>query len=175
MKTSQDIDNENEQTSEQKRKRGVTMNTVIIGFCGGLIWGMISFIAYYLNFSTVGPALILNPWAFGDWKNKITGQLVAIPVISIASIIVACVYKLIFVKIRSIFAGILFGLALWFSVFYLLEPYFPDLETLTNIGWNTITTTVCIFVLYGIFIGYSITFDYYEDEGKTASTSYSNN
>jgi hypothetical protein len=30
-----------------------------IGFFGGLIWSAFGFIAYYLNFTKVGPALVL--------------------------------------------------------------------------------------------------------------------
>src|SRR5690606_33445442 len=112
------------------------------------------------NLSKVGPALILNPWALGDWKNKVLGQLIGILVIAVLSIGIAFIYRAILAKVKSVLAGLLFGAAIWGIVFYLLKPIFPDLKPLHELGWNTITTTLCIYLLYGLFIGYSISFVY---------------
>lgn len=170
-------ENEKEQLEQNKREQPVNFASKVasIGFFGGLIWGIVTFVTYYLNFSKVGPALALNPWALGDWKNKVTGQVIGIVVIAVISIGIAFVYKEVFVKMKSLLTGIIFGAALWGLVFYVLRPIFPDLEPLTEIGWNTIITTACIFILYGLFVGYSISFDYYENQAGSneAGSSYS--
>jgi len=157
---------EKEQLEQNKQEQPVTFTSkaASIGFFGGLIWGIIGFLAYYLNFSKVGPALILQPWALGEWKNKLLGQMIGIVAIAVVSIGVALLYKMTLVKLKNLIVPILFGAAMWGIVFYVLQPIFPDLEPLTEIGWNTITTTFCLFILYGLFIGYSISFDYYENQ-----------
>lgn len=155
-----------QQNTGQIETTDFTALVALIGFFGGLIWGFVYFIAYYLNLTDVGPALILNPWALGEWKNKILGQLIGIIAISMISIGIAFLYRALFAKFKSITLSLLFGVSLWGFVFYLLKPMFPDLKPLSEIGWNTIVTTVCIFLLYGLFIGYSISFHY--EERQTA-------
>lgn len=155
-----------QQNTGQIETTDFTALVALIGFFGGLIWGVVYFIAYYLNLTDVGPALILNPWALGEWKNKILGQLIGIIAISMISIGIAFLYRALFAKFKSITLSLLFGVSLWGLVFYLLKPMFPDLKPLSEIGWNTIVTTVCIFLLYGLFIGYSISFHY--EERQTA-------
>ncbi|GGB50816.1 YqhR family membrane protein [Fictibacillus barbaricus] len=140
-----------------------------VGFFGGLIWAAFGFIAYYLNFSKVGPALVLAPWALGKWKSQWIGQLISILIIALLSILVAIAYRYAFAKIKSMLAGIFYGVALWAIVFFLLHPIFPGLEPMNTIGKNTITTTLCIYILYGVFVGYSISFEYNERYGQAHS------
>jgi hypothetical protein len=58
--------------------------------------------------------------------------------------------------------GIVFGAALWGLVFFILNPMFPNLQTVFELPRNTIVTTACLYILYGVFVGYSISFDYNE-------------
>ncbi|MFP3489296.1 YqhR family membrane protein, partial [Staphylococcus sp. SIMBA_130] len=51
-------------------------------------------------------------------------------------------------------------------------PMFIDLPTITKLDRNTVITTICLYLLYGVFIGYSISFEYHENQQKV--TSYSN-
>jgi hypothetical protein len=147
---------------EREARSSFTSRVTGVGFFGGLIWASFGFIAYYLNFSKVGPAMVLAPWALGKWKTEWLGQLISIFIIAILSILLALGYRYTFAKIKSMWAGILFGAGLWAIVFYLLHPIFPGMESMEDIGINTITTTLCIYILYGVFVGYSISFEYNE-------------
>ncbi|WNB93574.1 YqhR family membrane protein [Bacillus sp. NEB1478] len=159
--------NENNLEQNKKESQSSFLSRVAgIGFFGGLIWSMFGFIAYYLNFSKVGPALVLAPWALGKWKAEWLGQLISIFIIALLSILVAIGYRFAFAKINSMWAGIIFGVGLWAIVFYLLHPIYPGLEPMNTIGKNTIITTICIYILYGVFVGYSISFEYNERYGK---------
>jgi Conserved membrane protein YqhR len=151
---------------KQETQSSFMSRVVGVGFFGGLLWSAFGFIAYYLNFSKVGPALVLAPWALGKWKSQWIGQLISILIIALLSILVAIAYRYAFAKIKSMLAGILYGVALWAIVFYLLHPIFPGLEPMNTIGRNTITTTLCIYILYGVFVGYSISFEYNERYGQ---------
>jgi Conserved membrane protein YqhR len=160
------MDDKNLEQNKQETRTSFMSRVVGVGFFGGLIWSTFGFIAYYLNFSKVGPALVLAPWALGKWKSQWIGQLISILIIALLSILVAIGYRYAFAKIKSMWCGIVFGAALWGIVFYLLHPIFPGLEPMDTIGKNTITTTLCIYILYGVFIGYSISFEYRERFGE---------
>ncbi|WP_100404769.1 YqhR family membrane protein [Bacillus solitudinis] len=140
---------------------------VLIGFFGGLIWSLVGYIAFYFNFMRIGPALILMPWAFGDWKNTYIGQLIGVGMIAILSIGVAFLYKLILQKFHSIWAAMGFGTGLWLLVFYVLNPIFPGLKAVQNLDFNTIASTLCLYVIYGLFIGYSVSYEYAQQHRKS--------
>ncbi|MDT8862513.1 YqhR family membrane protein [Alkalihalobacillus sp. MEB130] len=134
----------------------------LIGLFGGLIWSLVGYFAFYFNFIRVGPALALMPFVLGDWKDTYIGQLVGIAIISVLSIGVAFLYKLLLQKINKLWVGIGFGLVLWLLVFYVLNPLFPGLKSLNNLDMNSIITSICLYALYGAFIGYSISYEYAE-------------
>lgn len=139
--------------------------TAVTGFFGGVLWSAAGLICYLLNFSKIGPSLLFAPLTFWTWRNKISAQLIAIAAISVLSIFIAVVYLFAFSKIKSIWFSIGFGLVLWGAVFLLFQPFLNGLPKITKIGLNTLTTTLCLYALYGLFIGYSISFDFEENSG----------
>ncbi|MGG1573676.1 YqhR family membrane protein [Fictibacillus sp. NRS-1165] len=151
---------------QDKNKRDEAMSfmarVVSVGFFGGLFWGIVGYFAYYLNLSKIGPALILAPWALGKWKSQWLGQLIGVIAISLISILVAICYRYLLSRVKSMVGGLTFGILLWVIVFYLLHPIFPGLEPISQLGRNTIATTLCLYILYGVFVGYSISFEFQE-------------
>ncbi|MFD1635905.1 YqhR family membrane protein [Evansella tamaricis] len=149
---------------QQKSEESMTFNSTValIGVFGGLIWSLVGYLAFYLNFTRVGPALALMPWALGEWKHGWLGQLIGIVFISLVSIGAAFIYRLIFAKINKTWPGMLFGLVLWILIFGLFNPMFPELKPLTQLDLNTIITNICLYLIYGLFIGYSISYEYQE-------------
>jgi tetrahydromethanopterin S-methyltransferase subunit G len=155
----------NEQKLEQKEREEpetFTSKVITIGFFGGLFWGLMGYLAYLFNFIKVGPGMILSPWALGDWKNQTIGHLISILILAVISVIVAYVYNAVLAKVKHMMAGVIFGIVIWVIVFYLLNPIFPEIDVVQTLGRNTITTTLCLFILYGLFVGYSISFAYEE-------------
>jgi magnesium-transporting ATPase (P-type) len=159
---------ESKTLEQNKQETPLSFNAkvAVIGFYGGLIWSVLGYFTYLLNFTKYGPALVLSPWALGDWKTKTLGQFIGIIVIALISILVAFAYKFVLSQIKSIWAGILFGIVLWGIVFYILNPIFPNLENVTELGRNTLATSICIYILYGLFVGYSISFEYNESQSS---------
>lgn len=154
----------------QPKRMSYVATIFIIGVSGGVFWSLVGYLAFYFNFIHFGPALILKPFELGDWKNSYPGHLVGILVIGIVSIGLAFLYKVLFQKIQSIWAGVLYGLILWVIVFHFLNPFLPSLEPIAKLDQNTIVTSVCLYVCYGLFIGYSISYAYFERNQKRPSS-----
>ncbi|MDQ0208979.1 YqhR family membrane protein [Alkalicoccobacillus murimartini] len=148
-----------EQNQTEKPMRFHT-KVILIGFFGGLIWSLVALFGYFFNFMHFGPALILMPWALGAWKVTYTGQVVGVVAISLLSIFIAFIYKWLFQKLQSMWAGVGFGALLWVLVFYIFNPFIPGLKAVQNLDLNSIITSLCLFLLYGLFVGYSISYEY---------------
>ncbi len=154
---------------EQNKKDGemsLIGKVVVIGLFGGVFWSLLSYFTYVFNFTELSPNLILKPWILGDWKNRVLGQFIGIFVIGIISIGVALLYYALLKKFQSIWVGAGFGIALWLLVFYVFNPIFPDIKTVAELERNTVITTLCFYILYGVFIGYSISFEENEMKGQ---------
>jgi hypothetical protein len=153
-----------EQLEQNQREKPLSpvAKAIVTGVVGGIFWSLIGYLAYIFNFSKLGPALVLQPWGVGEWKSEVLGQFVGIAAIGLLSIPVALIYKGLFSKIEGMWLGMVYGVGLWAFVFFILNPLFPDLQSVKELGWDTNITSVCLYILYGVFIGYSISFDYKE-------------
>ncbi|RSL30963.1 hypothetical protein D7Z54_23665 [Salibacterium salarium] len=138
----------------------------VIGFFGGLIWSLVGYAAFSLNFTKMGPAMAVLPWALPEWKETYLGHLAGIFFISLLSVIVAFTYRMLLQKWQSIWLAAGFGIFLWFVVYYLLHPLFPGKDPITSMSLSHLITTICLFVVYGVFIGYSISYEYQEMQRK---------
>ncbi|WP_395940635.1 YqhR family membrane protein [Bacillus salinus] len=155
---------QNEKLEQNQREKPISfpVKILMIGLFGGLFWSFLGYLAYIINFTEIAPNMILEPWAVGEWKQTILGQFISIVVIGAISIAVAFLYYAVLKKYQNIWIGAIFGAVLWGVVFYLLNPIFQNVPAVTELKRNTIITNVCLYILYGVFIGYSITFEYNE-------------
>ncbi|QDP40578.1 YqhR family membrane protein [Radiobacillus deserti] len=162
---------ENKKLEQNKREKPKSLLTksLLIGFVGGILWSSLGAIASYFNFTTVSPAtFILHSWLDTPWSKGWSGELIAIFAIGLISIAVAFVYYLLFKKMVNIWQSAMFGGALWFVVFYLLNPIFWNVDKMTELSSNTIVTTICLYLLYGTFIGYSISYEYNDSQAQSS-------
>ncbi|RKQ37767.1 YqhR family membrane protein [Oceanobacillus halophilus] len=161
---------ENNQLEQNKRNEdsmSLLARSLLTGFIGGLFWSTIAVILFYFNFSKVSPkSFILRSWLKTDWTSSWLGDLVSIVLIGVLSMIIALIYYGTLKKVKSMWVGVLYGIILWAIIFYLLQPIFNNVPGLFDLDTNTIVTTLCLYILYGIFIGYSISYDYHETQVK---------
>ncbi|CAM3804156.1 YqhR family membrane protein [Mesobacillus zeae] len=136
----------------------------ITGLFGGILWSALAQLACYFNFTDIRVNVILEPWALGDWKKGWIGTVFSILTIGVISIGASFIYYWTMRKIKSMWGGIGFGLLLFLLVFYVLNPIFPGIKPFWELSRNTIITSACFYLLYGVFIGYSISFE--ESEKK---------
>ncbi|MCA1030702.1 hypothetical protein LCL95_06540 [Bacillus timonensis] len=166
----EDQQQKQDQKLEQNKKEqpmSFLAKVIVTGLFGGIFWSLLAYFSYIFSFTEISPNLVLQPWAVGDWKDGTLGQFIGISIIGLLSIGVALIYYAFLKKFQSIWAGIFFGVALWAIVFYVLNPIFPDLKSVAELERNTIITTICFYVLYGVFIGYSISFEASEMNQQT--------
>ncbi|MER2457733.1 YqhR family membrane protein [Bacillus subtilis] len=163
MMTSEKDTEQNEELNE-KQKPPVSMagRVAATGFCGGVLWSFVAYIAYLFHFSEISPNMILQPFVLGEWKKHGLGTVISIILIGVISIGAAFLYFLLMKRLKTMWPGILYGLVLWLLVFFVFNPIFPEVRTVTELTSDTIITTICIYLLYGLFVGYSISFEYNE-------------
>ena len=137
--------------------------SLLTGFIGGILASILGFLMYYFNFMEVSAkSYLLRSWTTAGWTDTWLGELVTIMIVGILSIGVALVYYGVLKKINSIWTGMIYGLILWAIVFVVLQPIFSKIPNLVEMEIKTIVSALCLYILYGIFIGYSISFDYHD-------------
>jgi hypothetical protein len=151
-------DKELEQNKQEKPLSFIGM-VVMTGFIGGLLWSGIAYICYMFSFTKLEPNIILEPWAVGDWKESWLGIIISIIAYGLISIGVALVYYAALRKLKSMWVGAGYGVALLALVFLVLNPLFPSMKAVTETDYNTLITSACLYILYGVFIGFSISYE----------------
>jgi len=146
--------------NQRQLKRSFFNKSIISGFAGALIWGGVGSLSYFFSFTEVSHASFLIRSFISDaWAQGVIGELVSLPILSIIGIIPAFIYYLFFKKAKGMLPSILFGVALWAIVFLLLQPLFQQVPAVTNMKVETIVTTLAHFILYGVFVGYTISYE----------------
>lgn len=140
------------------------------GLFGGIFWGTIGLSAYYFNFTEIRPNVILEPWALGSWKKEWLGTVISIILMGMVSVGVAFAYYLALRKINGIWIGLGYGMALFLLIFFVLNPLFPSMKPFVDLKLDTIITSVCLYMVYGIFIGYSINYEYQNNKMEVNET-----
>lgn len=158
--------NKNLDQNQQEKPLSTGTSVALIGFIGGMFWSALAMLAYYFNFTEISPKVIISSWAADAWMNGVLGFFILIILYGLVSIIVAFIYYATLRKVRNIFASIFFGLVLWACVHFALVPLFPDMLKITEMTIDTAVTTICLYILYGVFIGVSISFDESERKRK---------
>ncbi|WP_313897308.1 YqhR family membrane protein [Bacillus cereus group sp. BfR-BA-01380] len=142
-----------------KQEQSVMKKIVQIGVFGGLFWGSVWYFLHIFSFTVAGPNYFLLPFALGNWKEGVWGNIAGIICMGIFSILVAFVYKAIFSKFEGLMPGIIYGLVWWGLLFFVIAPVAPVIKSMVEMPKETIVTTACIFILYGVFIAYSVSFE----------------
>ncbi|MFD4705282.1 YqhR family membrane protein [Gottfriedia sp. NPDC058432] len=135
-----------------------------IGFFGGIFWSTVLLVLSYFDFTQIGPNFVLERIKLGKWANGYIENLISIVGIGIISIIIAFVFYFIGRKFNGVLPGIFFGVLLWVIVFIVLGKLAFDLKAIKNYSSDTTVTTICLFILYGTFIAYSVSFAFQEQK-----------
>ncbi|MFD1018716.1 YqhR family membrane protein [Thalassobacillus hwangdonensis] len=157
------MSNEQLEQNQQEKPVSILNKALMTGFVAGVLWGVIGGIAYYFSFTQVSAAsFLIRSFFQNSWSGGLLAEVLAILGVGLISILVALIYYLTMKRMNGLVPAILFGIAIWGIVFYLLNPIFPAVPGLGELNSDTIVTTICLFLLYGTFIGYSISYEYHD-------------
>lgn len=145
--------------SQREKPLSFFAMVMTIGFVGGLVWSTIAYFAYVFNFTEIRPNVIIEPWTIGAWKEQWLGTVISIILMGLISIGAAILYYSTLRKFNNLYVGMLYGVLLFLLVFLVLNPIFPGIRPFTELPRMTIITSVCIYILYGVFVGYSISYE----------------
>ena len=137
-----------------------------IGFYAGLIWGVVKYVFYYFKFTKVLTAFFLTTWYEKKTLESWGGQLSGFGGFIVFSIVAAIIYMLILQKRKGAWAGILYGFVWWAAVYVLIGPLTGTLSPIQKLDMNSILSDACIFVLWGVFIGYSIALEFTDERNR---------
>lgn len=134
-----------------------------IGFFAGLIWGLVRWLAVALNFTKVPAAFLADPWVKRSALTQMPWQLLGLGLFILMSMAAAFLYYALLRRLRGPWPGLAFG-GVWWAVLYAwLGPVAGAVPPLKRIGWDSIITDFCLFVTWGLFIGYSIAYEYHNE------------
>ncbi|MCL6570819.1 MAG: hypothetical protein K6T88_03940 [Bacillus sp. (in: Bacteria)] len=141
------------------------------GLFGGIFWATIGLVASYINFTEIRPNVILEPWTLGNWKYEWIGTVISIILIGLLSVGVAFIYYAVLKKFTGFWFGLGYGLVLFLLVFFVLNPLFPGIKPFFDLSRDTIITSICLYMVYGIFIGYSINYEFQNNKVQVKESS----
>ncbi|NGP43592.1 hypothetical protein G4V62_00925 [Bacillaceae bacterium SIJ1] len=135
---------------------------VSIGWYGGLLFSIVGWIASLLSFSTYGPQSFLEEATGYGFGATWLGVLTTLVGLSLLSIVIAFIYHALLRKRKGLLSGGLFGIAIWLILYGVLSPLLPGVPLLQEMNVDSLVTTGCLFLVYGVFVGYSISYEYDE-------------
>ncbi|MBM7650448.1 putative permease [Bacillus ectoiniformans] len=137
-----------------------TKSVAMIGLYGGLFFAGFAEFAWFFHFIELNPNQILKPLQQPMLEKGWLRIVAALAAYAIISLGIALLYYALFRKRKSMWAGILFGFVLWILLFLAFNPLLPRLPHWRKMETDTLVTTLSLFILYGLFIGYSISYAY---------------
>ena len=139
---------------------------LFIGFFAGVIWGFVRWMFYGLKFTKELPGYWLEPFFRNSFLKTSWGAVAGIGGFIIFSIIAALIYQLLLHKLKGPWPGIIYGFAWWIIIFVLVGPWLNMTTVITKAGWEGLAAEICVSLLWGSFIGYSISFEINDEASR---------
>lgn len=140
-----------------------------IGFFAGVIWGLTKIAFYWFEFTKVEPAFFVRGWYVDHYLHSWQGHIVGLVWIVIGSVGAALLYGALLRKLRGPWPGVLYGLAWWALLYVLIGPWAGFAENIWSLDRQSFWSDLCLFVLWGVFIGYSISFEFTDEQSRDVS------
>ncbi|CAH0118582.1 MULTISPECIES: YqhR family membrane protein [unclassified Paenibacillus] len=150
----------------KRRKKGNTNMfwfSIQLGFFAGLIWGLVRWFFYWFRFTSVSPGFMLKPFYRASFWQSIAGHAAGTLLFILLSILATLIYTLLFRKLLGPWPGIVYGMLWWAILFVFAGPAAGMVNRVTHSNWNTIISEFCVFVLWGLFIGYTTAFEFNDE------------
>lgn len=153
--------NKGKQENEKASFRGTKIKMALtVGLAAGVIWGAVSLLAYYMQFTDVGTSMYAKPLLNPDYVLKWQGHFIGLGFFIIVSVVFSFIYAFLFIKFKTPWAGVAYGLLLWALVFLILNPMFHLTKSVKELGLNSNSVMISVYTLLGLFIGFSLSAEF---------------
>lgn len=156
------------QTWRQHRRErtNIWFYSLEIGFFAGLIWGAVKGLFYFFRFTTVVPGYLVEPFLKRSFLYSQAGYYVGWLSFIVFSILATLIYTVLFRKLKGPGPGILYGIVWWGLIFGILGPMFGMTRPLLEHSRDTLISEFCLYLLWGLFIGYTIAEEYTDERER---------
>ncbi|GAA3405504.1 YqhR family membrane protein [Paenibacillus hodogayensis] len=158
-----------EQGERDADRTGVLAFALQIGLFAGLIWGAVKVAGAYFKFTKVPLSFMAKPFFAPSFLNTTAGFWMGWLSFIVFSIAASLLYAVLFRKVRGHWAGIVYGIAWWALIVLLVGPLTGMMKWIYRYDWNTIITDFCLFLIWGLFIGFSISFEFTDEREREPS------
>jgi hypothetical protein len=159
-----------ERTDKTKVGTNVWRFAVQTGFFAGLIWIAVKALESYLRLTKVPSGFMAKPFFREEYLDTAAGYWMGWGVFIIFSILAALVYAAVLRKIRGPWAGLAYGAVWWIVLYGMVGPVTGMMKPAGQLDLTSAITDFCLFLLWGLFIGYSISFEFTDERGHEPST-----
>lgn len=152
----------------KRERKLLIIRTIITGFIGGILLYLAILFFTYFNFidETIYAILISKINLPASIHKPLFRGITLLFILGLTSTVIALIYYGLLRKIFNIWVSVLFGLGIFGLSILLIKIYVKTKNWFIYDG-TTYITLICLFILYGLFIGYSIAFDYNDTKGKS--------
>jgi uncharacterized membrane protein YagU involved in acid resistance len=148
---------------------------VYIGFFAGLIWGALKIAEYGLKFTKVSPGFLLEPFYKHQFLSSWLGMGMGWVAFIIMSVVAAVIYGFALRRIKGPWLSLAYGLVWWMMIYVIVGPRSGMVPSIQRLDRNSFYSDLCLFLMWGLFIGYSIVVEYTDNESApNRNKSYSN-
>ncbi|MGG6309728.1 YqhR family membrane protein [Paenibacillus macerans] len=152
---------------QQRREHtNIWLFSLEIGLFAGLIWGGVKGLFYYMRFTTILPGYLVEPFFKNSFLHSRFGYYVGWLSFIVFSILATMLYTVVFRKLKGPGPGILYGMVWWFLIFAVLGPLFQMTRPLPELRPITVISEFCLYLLWGLFIGYTAAEEYTDERQR---------
>lgn len=153
----------NQESTSNKKGTPKIAFMLYIGFFAGLIWGGLKIVEFGLKLTKISPGFLIEPFYKHTFLNTWLGILLGWGAFIAFSMIAASLYMLLLWNLKGAWYGICYGVAWWGVIYMAVGPFIGMTPTLQKLELSSLISDLGIFILWGLFIGYSISFEYTDD------------
>lgn len=154
---------------QQSRHTNSWIFALELGFFAGLIWGGLRWLMYWLKFTEVSPGFLAEPFFKHDFLITTLGQLVGYLFFIVFSVLVALLYVLTLRRLKGPWPGMALGV-LWWAILFLVASQLFLLQRPFRLSWNSLISEFCVFLIWGLFIGYTTALEFTDERKREKKT-----